>query len=793
MIKTYFALWIRNIRRDSLQSAVNIFGLSLGMACCILILLYVQSESSYDQSHHSGDRIFRLAQEVEISGRTRSVAITTYPMGEALVEEYPEVSEIVRFRKDDGRTLVEIGKDRFFETGVLFVEPNVFRVFDFPLASGDAHDALRNPSSVVIAEHRAKKYFGSTNDALGQSLVIGGESYQISGVAADTPAKSHIEFNFLIPLLEGRGWLDFRYKYYTYIVLETESSDKELNAKLPEFIERHLGDQLRAGRMELSLFLQKVTDIHLHSNLEYEISGNGDIRRLRIFAAVAIMVLLLACFNYVNLSTARAERRLREIGLRKTVGGGRSQIFGQLLGESFFQALLAMMISLLLVEGAIGEWGGLLDLRVTSPWGGSWAAWLVPLGVGLFSGILSGSYPAVILSSVRPTEAVLGSFKTRSALRRILVVFQFVISGVLMICTCAVYNQWEFMRTKSPGFQKENIVVIPLAGKDDRVIDQYKTAIRAYSQVISASASSMVPGREIASGLFRSSSDKEKTEPLMVNLINVVDHELVDTYRFSVLKGRTMRDTDQGVVFLINESALRMFGWSSIEGQQLEQVYPAGDELNVEAVGPVIGVVEDFHYQSLHHLVEPLVVANLQEWVQYLSIRITGDEFGRTLVYLSDQWRTISPETPFEYFLLDADLEKLYLKEERQSAMLGAFAAIAIMLAGMGMFGLVSQTTRQRIREIGMRKVLGAKNWQCATVLLGRLLLLLGISNVIALPIAYIAFRQWVRDFPYQTEIGSLPFLIAAGMTLLTTVVAIAHEISITARTSPIAVLRRAD
>ena len=789
MIKNYLTVAIRNIARNKTFSAINILGLAIGMACCILILLYVQDELSYDQHHENAHRIYRVAEEAHIAGQTRRIAITSFPMGPALVQDYPTVVDAVRFYKNDEKTPVANQQNQFYERGVLFTETSIFQVFDFPLIQGDPRTALQEPHSIVLTEEMARKYFGA-QDPMGQTLSVDGEACKITGILENHTHNTHLQFNFLVSSLRRSDWID--HSYYTYLLLQDAHAANELETELPNFIERHIGEQLKASGIQLKPFLQPLTDIHLHSHLEFEISSNGDIRYVYLFLIIALFVLILACINFMNLSTARSATRSKEVGMRKVVGANRTQLIHQFMGESILLALVALLFAVVLVELSLPAFNAFTQRELVLDYTGNWHVLLALLSVALFAGLLSGIYPALFLSAFQPVEVLKSTLRRglkTSSSRKTLVVFQFVISIVLIIGTVVVYHQSDYIKNKKLGFNKEQVIVIPI---DRQLVKRYKSAVSAQAAVLNVSASSTVPGREIAAHLFRPSLDPAHKDALLINVM-YVDHEFIQTYGIGVLEGRAFSEdirSDRNGAFILNEAAVRKLGWTSHANRKLERVYPKGNILNVEIQGDVVGVVKDFHYQSLHHEIEPLVLMMGGSWIEYLSIRIRSDDIAATLDFLKTQWGEVVSNRPFDYFFLDDDYDKLYRTEEQIGTLFGLFSILAIFVASLGLFGLASFTAQRRIKEIGIRKVLGASVSNLVLMLSKEFALLVGIANLIAWPIAYYAMHRWLQDFAYRIDLGIWAFVLSGFLALFIALTTVSYQAWKVARTNPVDALR---
>ena len=791
MIKNYLTVAIRNIARNKPFSAINILGLAIGMACCILILLYVQDELSYDQHHEHAHRIYRVASESKVAGVLSQYAVTPLPMGPALVKAYPEVIEAVRFSRADPKTLVEDQHDHFFyENGVVFTDPIFFEVFNFPLSQGNPETAFSEPYSVVITETIAQKYFGEQNP-MGQTLSFNDKAFKVTGVLKDTAHNSHFQFNLLAsPMSRDHQSNWQRHDFYTYLLLQKRDSAQGLEAKLSDFIEAHAGELLKGGFARY--FLQPLTDIHLYSNLAGEMSKNSDIRYVYLFLIIALFVLILACVNFMNLSTARSATRSKEVGMRKVVGANRTQLIHQFMGESILLALLALLFAVALVEVSLSAFNAFIQRELVLDYTGNWHVVLVLLGVVLFAGLISGIYPALFLSAFQPVEVLKSTLRRglkTSCSRKTLVVFQFVISIILIIGTVVVYHQADYIRNKKLGFNKEQVIVMPYPGM--QVTERYKSRLSGYANVLSTSTSSNIPGRQFPTSQFRSPVDGTSQDGFQMNMI-VVDREFISTYGLELIEGKDfskdMMNDGEGELIL-NEAAMRHFGWTSCVDKEVENIWPEGGKMKVWYREEVVGVVKDFHYQSLHHEIEPLIIRT-GRWFEYFAIRIRSDDVAGTLSFLKAQWKEIAPNKPFDYFFLDDDYDKLYRAEKQIGTLFGLFSILAISVASLGLFGLASFTAQLRIKEIGIRKVLGASVSNLVLMLSKEFALLVGIANLIAWPIAYYAMHRWLQDFAYRIDLELWAFVLSGFLALFIALTTVSYQAYKVARTNPVDALR---
>ena len=732
----------------------------------------------------------RLATTVQVAGAVRQLAMTPFSTGPALADHYAEVIDAVRFFSEDEKTLVGSQQGHFYERRVLFTDPNVFRVFGFPLGKGEPQTALVEPYSIVLTQEMAWKYFGD-RDPMGQTLTMEGEAYEITGILEDQTHNTHMTFDFLASPIKSKVWI--AHDYYTYLLLQDTHAADELETKLPDFAERHIGKRTKAAGLHIKYFLQPLADIHLNSSLEWEMSSNGDIRYVYLFLIIAFFVLILACVNFTNLSTARSTARSKEVIMRKVVGANGSQLVRQFLGESILLALLASLLAVVLVEVSLPAFNALISRKLELNYTGSLDVLLVSIGVTFFAGLLSGIYPALILSAFQPVTVLKSTQKIglkKPSSRKSLVVFQFAISVILIVGTIVVYDQSDYIRNRKLGFNKEQVVVLPYPGI--QASKRYKSKLSEYANVLSTATSSSLPGRPIPTGLFRSPGDVASEDGFGMNKM-VVDNEFVSTIGLELAEGRDFSNDilrDNRGELILNEAAMRKFGWTSCVGKELEKVWPQGNEIKVDYRGKVVGVVKDFHYRSLHHAIEPLIITTLETWFEYFVIRIRSDDIGGTLSFLKAHWGEIAPNTPFDYFFLDDDYDKLHRAEQQIGKLFGLFSLLAILIASLGLFGLASFSAQQRIKEIGIRKVLGASVSTVVLLLSGEFVLLVGIANLIAWPVAYYAMNAWLQNFAYRIDLDVWPFVMGGFLALFIALTTVSHQAWKAACTNPVDALR---
>lgn len=777
MFKNYLTVGIRNLLRHKGYSSINVLGLAIGIACCILILLYVQDELSYDRYHEKSDRIYRLAESATIAGRPIEAAVTPPPWAPVLAKEYPEIEQITRLKPPGSRWLIRYKENRFYERYFVFADSSVFDIFTIPLVQGNAKTVLAEPHAVVLSESMADKYFGSENP-IGK-VITGDDLYEftVTGIMEDMPGNSHFHFDFLASYaslgpnklynepstMQSHG---FSHDVFTYLLLREGQEPEDLERKFPGFLDRHLGDMLEGTGIVARPFLQPVTDIHLHSNMEAELGPNSDIRYVYIFSSLAVFVLLIACVNFMNLSTARSARRAQEVGIRKVLGAQRQQLIRQFTGESIFLSVIALVIALVLVHLLLPPFnavsGKTLEMDYQS-------IWLVPtlVAIALLTGIVAGGYPAFILSSFRPVAVLTGALKagaSQSLLRKILITFQFIVSIIMIIGTVVVLDQLEYMQNKHLGFDKENVVIVRLP--DAEAIKGYtafKNAVLQYPEILNASTSTSVPGGQPSLNLVTPEGVPEDQSPVYQVIWS--DYDFIETLGVEMVSGRTFSREfgSDSTACLINMATVRSLGWENPIGKTIKMTGSPDSDPPFE----VIGVMEDFHNKSLHQPIEPLMIRLLSEAASFMEIRIQGNNVTRGLEILEEQWGKIYPSHPaMDYSFLDADLAQLYIAEQRMGSVFVAGAILSIFIACLGLLGLSSFMAEQRTREIGVRKVLGATITNVILLLSRDFTRLILLAFVVGAPAAYYVMQTWLTGFPYRIEL-SLGVFAFSGLAAL--------------------------
>lgn len=814
MFKNYLKIAFRNILKHKVYSLINILGLAIGMACSILILLWVRDELSYDRFHANAESIYRVTREWKNQDGETSLHLARVapPIGPLLKNDFPSIVEdVVRIRADYN-TLLKLDDRTFVEDNFFWAEANVFDIFSFPFLKGDPATALKEPNSVVLTEAMAQKYFpkestiGET-DPLGKTINYEGEAdLKVTGVVQNIPQNSHFKFDFLgsFITLENFFGKEFmasnwgRNNYLTYLLLPEGFSPDVLREQIPGFLDKHISQlvinetgQPPANKPSRTnqLHLQKLTDIHLHSHLTTEIEQNGDIVNVYLFSAIAFFILLIACINFMNLATARSAKRAREIGMRKVLGAYRKQLIGQFLGESLLIAALALIIAVSVVEAVLPYFNDFVGKNL------SLSIWQNPemilglIAITLFVGLVSGSYPAFLLSSFRPVRVLKGEDKSsgKSAFRRVLVVSQFTISIALIISMGIVYHQLDFLRHKKLGFNKEQVVILQASGDMQENFETIRSRLMQNSSILNVSASRLIPSNKLLNSWGGQVLDGEETVPLTFRLAVVeVNYDFFQTYEMPLLAGRDFSReyaTDDSAAFVLNRAAVEKLGWTVEEAVNKSMIYG-------ERNGRVIGVVEDVHFESLHNKIVPIIYLINGAGSYQFALRLSGQDIPASLAFIKNIWTEYQPDYPFEYRFLDEQLGALYDSEENLGKIFGIFSLLAVVIACLGLYGLAAFSAEQRTKEIGIRKALGASVKNLVGLLSKEFLKLVIIANIIAWPVAWYAMNRWLENFAYRINIAWWVFILAGTLALAIALLTVAYQAIKAAVANPVKSLR---
>jgi putative ABC transport system permease protein len=797
MIRNYFKIAWRNLWNNRLFSFINIFGLAIGIACCTLIYLYVDYELSYDRYNENADRIFRITTVGHQPKKTDHFAPTSPIMARRLKANFPEVKDYVRF--NPSRRSISYKDKKFYDTRVLYADSSLLEIFTFSLLDGDPHRALTKPYSIVLTESTAKKYFGS-EQAFGKMVKFSDTiNLMVTGVIKDIPQNSHFntecfisrstmnEMNKGNPSWEEdseKNW--FNCDSYSYLLLAENVDYKKLEPKLNKIMDKEMAEIKKEIGMSLNVELQPLTDIHLKSHLEAEFKGsvNGDITYIYIFIGTAILILLIACCNFINLSTARSLNRSKEIGLRKVIGAGRSQLVFQFLGESLLFAFIASILSIVLVVISIPLFrsfvGGTFQLNTNVLW--------LYLSIILSVGIVAGLYPALLMSSFAPIQSLKGKIShgiSDIIFRKGLVIFQFTIAIILIIGTTLILQQLNFIQSRNIGLNKDQVVSLEFRGADARKSDVLLKELMRNPKVTHGTLNSFsFKGIANITLLPEGFAENEITA---CNVISV-DENFLKTYQIKLAAGRDFSKdfkTDETAAFIVNEAAVKEFNWKTPKeaiGKKI--VWAFGKE------GKVVGVVKDFNFASLHDNVKPLLIHIFPQWFNNVSLRLKTDNLTATMKELESTWKNITSESPFKYAFAEDDFNNLYHSEQNMRTVLTAFTFLSVLVACLGLFGLASFTIKQRFKEIGIRKVLGSSVGGIVSLLSKDFLKLVIISFVIAVPVAWYFMNKWLEDFAYRIDIGYGVLLLAGIAAFAVAFVTVSTQAMKAATANPVKSIR---
>ncbi len=783
MFKNYLKVTFRNLLRHKSYTFINVSGLAVGIACCLLILMYIQHEIRYDKFHKDAGRTYRVTTEINWSGGYEKGAGAQFPVATALLNDYPAVESACRlFRITQPNPTLRLGDKQFLEEKFFQADTNFFDFFGGEFVAGSPVTALKQVNGVVITEKIADKYFGK-QDPMGKLLTFNNSSaLQVTGVVKEMPDNSHLKFDLIMsfagtPNLARLEQNWFWNAFWTYIKLPDAQTAIDFQAQLPKFVQKYFPESIKDG---VVLPLQRLIDIHLLSQLANEIEPNGNIVYVYIFSAIAIMILFIACINFMNLASARSSERAREVGVRKVLGAHRANLIQQFLSENVILSLIALVFALVLVNAALPYFNTLTGKSLEFTIYQDVSALAGLLGIGLFVGVVSGSYPALFLSNFQPIAVIK---KRNSAggkavpIRKVLVVAQFVVSITLMICVGVVYEQLQFIQNKALGFDKEHLVVLRGRPEVNQRFEAFRNALLANSNVLKVTrATGTIPGdptwtfRFVPEGMPR---DKPKAMH-----IAFVDYDYVETLGLHIKEGRDFSrefPADWNQAFILNETAARQLNWQDDSmGKKLE--YFGAGSPEIEKTGRVIGLLHDFHFESLHNKIEPVVLTLLGRQVPNPIIRIRSENVSETIDFLRQKWQEYAGQWPFEYSFVDQNLDQRYKQDARVGEVIKYFALLAIFIASLGLLGLAAFTAEKRTKEIGVRKVLGASAANILLLITSEFMRLVLIAFAVAVPLAFFAMRSWLENFAYGSGISPGLFFLAGGAAGLIAFIAVASQ-----------------
>jgi ABC-type transport system, involved in lipoprotein release, permease component len=790
---------ISSFKRQRSYIIINILGLSIGIACSLLIALYVINEASYDQYNVKKDRIFRTILNGKIGGQEVTASSSPAIMGPTMVKELPEIEDFLRMN-GRGPTIIEYNKQTFTEDHIIEADSSFFNFFSIPVVKGDVKNLLNAPHKVVLSETTAKKIFGNENP-IDKQIKIGTDTllFIVTGVMADVPQNSHFEANALSsfmtnPRSKEPHWMNNSFS--TYFLLKPNSSYKTVDAKYPELLQKYVGPEIQkftgislndfvAQGNKYRFYLQSLNDIHLDTSIQQDFKASVDPKYLKIFGSIAMLIVLIAAINFMNLSTAQASRRAKEVGIKKVAGSTRGMLVAQFLSESFILSLIALIVAVIFIKLSLPFFNNLLGAKLSLSLISKW--YIIPLLIlfSVFVGVLAGSYPAFFLSSFNPYEVLKGSVKNsmqNGRLRRVLVVFQFTVSILLIVGTMIMYRQIKYMLNKDVGFKKEQLIVINRAEALGKKMKSFKETVKNIPGVINISSSTAIPGRTNNNNAYMMEGRKDET---FLMTTSWVDYNFLETYGMTLDSGRFFNEsfTSDKDACIINESARKDFKITDIEKTRFMEPRDSG-KINYL---PIIGVVKNFNYESLRNPIGPYILKFQNDYMLwgYITVRLSAQNYSKTITAIEDKWKEFVSNNPLQYYFLDADFELMYKQEKQNAQMAVIFSILAIFIAALGLFGLTSFTLEQRTKEIGVRKAMGSSVTGIYIVISREVVILVSVSALIAWPLVYYWAGKWLQNFYYKINLGFFTLIVGLAIALGIAVLTISYRIIRAARVNP--------
>ncbi len=808
MFTNYIKTSLRNLLKYKGYSFINIIGLAIGLASAILILLFVQDEISYDKFHDKSDQIYRVYLNGKIASDEMVVAVSCAPLGATMVKDYPEVLNSTRLFTFSGDPLVRYEENNLVVEKYYYADSTFFDVFSANFLRGDPTTALNRANTVVITSEMAEVFFGK-EDPLGKSLKVGNDQtdFEITGVVEEYPENSHFQFNMLASYITMRDMANSSFwvsnNNYTYIVLQKDFPVEQLQAKLPEMVEKYVGPQLQmfsnasfdefleAGN-KYGYVLQPIEKIHLFSDLQYEIQPGGNIKTVYIFSVIAFFLILIAAINFMNLATAKSAGRAREVGVRKVSGSTRSQLIFQFLIESILLSFISLLIALVLVELFLPAFNNLAGKKLSFIFTGDLSFLPYIIGLGIFVGMLAGSYPAFYLASFRPTKVLKGSIQTGmkgGKMRSVLVIFQFTIAIFLIISTIVVYNQLSYVQNKNLGYDQKDLLVIERAYALQDQRNAFKEELSQNPSIEMISQTNNLPSFLHGNTAFR----PEGSTPDEIRATNFyyTDENFQNTLGIKLIEGRWFSKDLAGdsLAVVLNLSAVKAYGYEDPIGKNILQIGGGADTTDLPM--KIIGVVEDFHYESLHQTIQPLIIAfNRNRFASYFAIRIHPENYQQAIGFIEDKWNSMVTDQPIEYTFLEDELKTNYNDDKNEGIIFAIFAMLAIFVSSLGLLGLASFTTEQRTKEIGIRKVMGSSISQVVGLLTKEINWLLIISSIVSWPLAFYFMKNWLQNFAFKSNLGLHIFIIASIIAFVIAILTTGFQALKAARANPANSLR---
>lgn len=793
MLKNYITVAIRNLLKYKVYSFINIFGLAVGIACCLFIFLFVQNELNYDRFHADGNRIYRVLRSSETNGDNKGTPATSGPYAPSLLTDFPsDIQQTLRVLHLGSGVLITSNNQSFMEKQCMMVDSNFFQFFSFPLEIGNPRTVLNEPNSMVLSTTTAKKYFGNANP-IGNVLTMDGEDqFKVTGIMGPLPGNSHImpEMLISIGLIKNQEWFSewWNNSMFTYVRLAPGVEAKQLQSKLPAFMDKYMGEDFKKFGNRTDLALQPLENIYFDNETQYDAALHGDKKVVYIFTAIALFILVIACINFMNLSTARSMGRAKEVGLRKVMGAYKSHLVSQFLSESIVLSFISLILALLFVGLLKPAFDTFVEKDLSIPYGAFFVI-LILLGTAVLVGLFAGSYPAFFLSSFQPIKVLKGRFKAnpQSAwLRKGLVVVQFSISIILIIGTFIIIKQMEFTREKKLGYDKEHVVLVRINNSGIRTNrERFKTMLEQESDITNIAAMSGEPGG--FHDRFTMDIEGKKEENWQFRTV-FTDFDYFKTLGMKLVAGRDFsRDfgTDTTQAAIVNETAVKQLGWTN------EEALGKNITITLRETAPrkIVGVVQDFHFSSLKDKIDPMVIAIAKD-NRVLALKIKPGNPQQAIRKIEKAWLAVAPQYPFEYTFLDQVYDNLYKSEQKQMSVFTVFAFIAICIACLGLFGLAAFTAEQRTKEMSVRKVLGADVSSIVLLLSKDFVKLVLVALLIASPVAWYVMHKWLEDFEYSIAIQPQSFLLAGLCAMVIALLTVSYHAIKTAYSNPVKTLR---
>jgi putative ABC transport system permease protein len=795
---------IRSFKRQRAYILINIFGLSIGIACSLLIALFVVNEAGYDRFNVKKDRIYRVVLNGKIGGQEIVGAYTCAVIGPTMVKEFPEVEDYLRMT-GRGPTVVEYKDQTFTDDHVVEADSSFFNFFSIPVLKGDPKNLLNAPRKAVLSESTAKRIFGD-EDPIDKAIKIGNDTarFIISGVMSDVPGNSHFEANILTsfmtnPRSQNPIWLSNSFS--TYLLLKPNSNFETVDQKIPAMLEKYVGPEVQrfmgisiddfiAQGNKYNYFLQNLTDIHLDPSIQQEFKPASDPKYLLIFGSVSILIVLIAAINFMNLATAQASRRAKEVGIKKVAGSTRGMLIGQFLSESFILSLISLIIALIIIKITLPYFNNLLGANLGLKLFEVWYTFPALVVFTLVVAILSGSYPALFLSSFNPYEVIKGSVPGsmhNGTIRRVLVVFQFAVSILLITGTLVMYRQIFYMLNKDVGFNKQHMLVINRANALESRVEAFKESVREIPGIVNITSSTALPGRNNNNNGYGIEGRRDESFLLTTNWI---DYDFISTFGITLVEGRNFDKsfTTDRLACIINESAAKNFGITDIANTRFMQSQDSGKFNYLQ----VIGIARNFNFESLRNPIQPYIFlckGNENLW-GYVTVKLSGQNTPQIITEIERRWKEFTSNDPLQYYFVDEDFEQMYIQEKQNAQMAVIFSILAVFIAALGLLGLTSFTVEQRTKEIGVRKAMGSSVTGIYLVISKEIIILVLVSALIAWPLIYYIADKWLENFYFRINPGAFSFLAGLIIAVFTSLITISFRILRAAMRNPSVSLR---